>query len=124
MTDILHRLDHLRRPRLLIRAARIGAEDYRRDIHLPRLLGHGAVPRPVVALERLMESEAALDDCRRAHDAGYSTIRHVEVMIAVIGEARILRASYPALVPQGSPATAPAPATAPEIATPVLLAVE
>lgn len=100
MTDILHRLDHLRRPRLLIRAARIGAEDYRRDIQLPRLLGHGALPRCAVALERLMETEAALDICRRAGDAGYSTIRHVEVMIAVIGEARILRATHPALVPE------------------------
>ena len=101
MTDILHRLDHLRRPRLLIRAARIGAEDYRRDIHLPRLLGHDSLPRGAVALARLMEVEAALDECRLTGDAGYSTVRHVEVMIAVIGEARILRATHPALVAAG-----------------------
>lgn len=93
MSDILHRLDHLRRPRLLIRAARIGAEDYRRDIHLPRLLGHGALPRHSLALARLMEIETMMDESRRALNADYSTIRHVEVMIAVISEARILRAS-------------------------------
>jgi hypothetical protein len=104
MNDILHRLDHLRRPRLLIRAARIGAEDYRRDIHLPRLLGHGGLPRTAAALARLMEIEAALDDSRRAEDASYSTIQHVETMIAVIGEARILRATHPALVPPVTPA--------------------
>lgn len=117
MTDLLDRLDCLRRPRLLIRAARIGAEDYRRDIHLPRLLGHGGLPRMAVALERLMEMETGLDDSRRAGDAGYSTMRHVEVMIAVIGEARILRAMRPVLVaglppaPVARLAAAPAPAT-------------
>lgn len=95
MSDILHRLDHLRRPRLLIRAARIGAEDYRRDVHLPRLLGHGALPRHSAALNRLMEIEAAMNENRRAQVADYSTIRHVEVMIAVISEARILRAIQP-----------------------------
>jgi hypothetical protein len=35
----------LRRPSLLMRAARIGTEDYRRTVHLPRLLGYGQVPR-------------------------------------------------------------------------------
>lgn len=94
MSDILHRLDHLRRPRLLIRAARIGAEEYRRDIHLPRLLGQGALPRHGLALARLMEIETVMNESRRAQEADYSTIRHVEVMIAVISEARILRASH------------------------------
>lgn len=108
MNDILHRLNHLRRPRLLIRAARIGAEDYRRDIQLPRLLGHGGLPHTAVALARLMEIEAGLNDSRRAEDAGYSTIRHVEVMIAVIGEARILRATQPSFVSSAaSAASAP-----------------
>ncbi len=98
MIDILNRLDRLRRPRLLIRAARIGAEDYRRDIHLPRLLGHGGLPRHIKALSHLMEIEAALDANRRAQEANYSMIQHVEVMIAVIAEARILRASQAALL--------------------------
>jgi hypothetical protein len=95
MTDILLRLDGLRRPHLLIRAARIGAEEYRRDIHLPRLLGRGALPRTLAALEQLMELEAAQDAARLRDEAGYSVMRHVEMMIAVIGEARILRATSP-----------------------------
>ncbi len=100
MNDILHRLDALRRPRLLIRTARIGAEDYRRDIHLPRLLGHGGLPRNAAALERLMDIEAGMDQSRREGEAGYSTIRHVEVMIAVMGEARLLRAMQPPCAPR------------------------
>jgi hypothetical protein len=95
MSDILNRLDRLRRPRLLIRAARIGADDFRRDIHLPRLLGHGGLPRHITALSQLMEIEAAMNASRRADEASYSMIQHVEVMIAVIAEARILRASQP-----------------------------
>ena len=39
MQDILSLLSSLRRPRLLIRAARIGADDYRREHHLWRILG-------------------------------------------------------------------------------------
>ena len=42
MNDLLMKLDTLKRPRLLIRAARIGMAEYRRDVHLRRHLGQGA----------------------------------------------------------------------------------
>jgi hypothetical protein len=113
MTDILDHLDQLRRPRILIRAARIGADDYRRDIVLPRLLGHGELPGSMLALAKLLLSEAALDDCRRAGDTGYSVIRHLDLMIAMIGEARIIRAAHPAHLRARAAA-----------ASPVLVAVE
>ena len=77
--------------RLLIRAARIGAQDYRRNPHLHRLLGYGALPRPGAALVRLMEIEADLDEQRAAEDAAYSVSRHVEVLTAMMGEAHLLR---------------------------------
>ena len=81
----------LRRPRLLIRAARAGSEDYRRESHLPRLLGYGALPRPGAALMRLMEMEREQDDARRAEGASYSIARHVDLLVAMMGEARLLR---------------------------------
>ena len=92
MSDILNHLANLRRPHLLIRAARIGAEDYQRQIHLPRLLGLGLLPRHAAALEMLMDIEAEMDDARRNNAADYAMIRHVEVMIAMIAESRVLRA--------------------------------
>ncbi len=55
MTDILKKLDSLKRPRLLIRAARIGMAEYRRDVHLRRHLGQGPLPRSGAALARLVE---------------------------------------------------------------------
>lgn len=91
MKDVLSMLNDLRRPRLLIRAARIGAQDYRRAPHLNRILGFGSLPRPGAALMHLMELEAELDSRRRIEDAGYSVSRHVEVLTAMMGEARLMR---------------------------------
>lgn len=98
MQDILTMLNALRRPRLLIRAARFGADEYRRDRHLQRILGYGALPRTAQALISLMDLERVLDDQRRADDAAYSLVRHVDILIAMVGEARLLRASPPVLV--------------------------
>ncbi|MFD3189137.1 DUF6477 family protein [Sedimentitalea sp. HM32M-2] len=93
MQDLMSMLNSLRRPQLLIRAARYGAQEYRRDRHLQRLLGYGTLPRPAAAIMRLMEIERTLDDQRREDDAGYSLPRHVDVLIAMMGEAQLMRAS-------------------------------
>ncbi|MEL6806335.1 MAG: DUF6477 family protein [Pseudomonadota bacterium] len=93
MQDILSMLNALHRPRLLIRAARIGAEDYRRAAHLPRLLGYGQLPRHGKALMRLMEIEGELNALRLGEDSSYSLLRHIDVLIAIVGEGRILRAA-------------------------------
>jgi hypothetical protein len=96
MKDILKSLDSLRRPRLLIRAARIGAADYRRDAHLRRHFGYGALPRSAAALARLVEMEEALNQQRQGGTDSYSPMHHVEILIAVMGEARILRTTHAA----------------------------
>lgn len=96
MQDILSMLNALRRPRLLMRAARIGAEDYRRNAHLPRLLGYGQMPRHGAALMRLVEIESDLNDQRLSEDSAYSLLRHIDVLIAIVGEARIMRAAQAA----------------------------
>ena len=93
MLDILSRLSQLHRPRLLVRAARHGVEEYCRDRHLRRHLGTGALPKRGAALIRLMEIESDLNIQRATSDAGYSLVRHVDVMIAMLGEARLVRAS-------------------------------
>ncbi|XDA96715.1 DUF6477 family protein [Sulfitobacter sp. LCG007] len=96
MQDLIAMLHALRRPSLLMRAARIGADDYRREIHLPRLLGYGQLPRHGSAVIKLMEIEAELNEQRLSGDTGYSLVRHVDVLIAMVAEARILRAAQAA----------------------------
>ncbi|UWR20854.1 DUF6477 family protein [Sulfitobacter sp. S190] len=91
MQDIHTMLAEMHRPRLLMRAARIGAQDYRRTAHLPRLLGYGVLPRPAAALMKLIGIEAQLETERAEGDASYSLTRHVDVLIAIVGEARDLR---------------------------------
>lgn len=90
MTDPHAMLAALRRPRLLIRAARFGLCDYNRDRDLRRLTRSETVPAPARALPALMETEAQLEEIRRAGDASYSVCRHVEVLIALMAEARLV----------------------------------
>lgn len=90
MTDPIQLLNALRRPRLLIRAARFGLSDYSRERDLTRLLGQTRAPGPKQSVGVLLEEEEALEATRKSGDAGYSIARHVEVLIALIAEARLL----------------------------------
>ncbi|WIY24890.1 DUF6477 family protein [Parasedimentitalea psychrophila] len=90
MLDLIARLSSLHRPRLLIRAARIGARDYSRTRHLPRLLGYGGLPRPASAVMQLIEQEQHLNQRRLDNEPGYPLTRHVEVLIAMMGESQLL----------------------------------
>lgn len=98
MQDVISMLHALRRPRLLMRAARIGADDYSRTIHLPRLMGYGVLPRHGVAVLKLMELESELNTQRVSGNTSYSLVKHVDVLIAMVGEARILRAAQSQVV--------------------------
>jgi len=90
--DPLSRLAGLRRPRLLIRAARFGLDDYQRGRDLRRLLGR--VPGPSTGLlAELLVVEAAQEAARTSGDAAWRPARHVETLVAVMAEARILRAT-------------------------------
>ena len=46
-------------------------------------------PGPGRAFEQLAEREAALDELRRSAAASYSAARHVELLVALIDEARL-----------------------------------
>ena len=94
MTDTDTPLSGLHRPRLLIRAARFGLADYRRTPRLRRMFAAAGAhaPRQIVAL--LLRREAEADRLRRDGDATYSVARHVELLIALMAEARLLPADH------------------------------
>jgi len=88
MTDFRALLADLHRPQLLIRAARCGLADYRRDRDLKRLLE--SQPAPDRAVRRLMNEEAVLEATRKAGEASYSVTHHIDVLIALMAEVRLL----------------------------------
>ena len=90
MTDLTELLTSLRRPRLLIRAARFGQTGYNRNRDLRRLIQTPVAPAPETALRRLLEAEAEAETARRAGEAAYNLVRHIELLIAMMAEARLL----------------------------------
>ncbi|MFV2033900.1 MAG: DUF6477 family protein [Halocynthiibacter sp.] len=89
MTDLMSMLKSLHRPRLLIRAARFGLSDYSRDRDLRRIVKQPKLPSPGGAVVTLMSEERLLEDKRQSGDAAYSIARHVEILIALMAEARL-----------------------------------
>ena len=89
MSDFRTILASLRRPRLLMHAARFGLGDYRRDRDLRRLVSCGSSPQDTVP--SLMSVEEEMEATRLAGDASYSVVRHIEVLIALLAEAQLLR---------------------------------
>ena len=90
MSDLLSVVSELRRPRLLIRAARAGLAEYNRNRDLKRLMRTAEAPTPDRALSALMAEEERIEATRQAGDASYSFLRHIDVLIAMMAEARLL----------------------------------
>jgi hypothetical protein len=88
MTDFRTVLTNLRRPRLLIRAARFGLEDYRRDRDLRRLFQGSDNPDKV--FPALLAEEERLEQIRQTGDISYPVARHVEVLVALMAEVTLL----------------------------------
>ena len=89
MSDSRQILANLRRPRLLMQAARLGLGDVQRERDLLRLVSCGLSPEATVS--SLLSTEATLETTRLSGDASYSVTRHIEVLIALLAEARLLQ---------------------------------
>ncbi|MGI3185344.1 DUF6477 family protein [Nioella aestuarii] len=74
MSDMPPDLSTLTRPRLLVQAARIGAES----------LLHSGRKLPRAGLTRLLSEESEMDRKRKDGEADYSPRRHVDLLIAVM----------------------------------------
>ena len=91
MTDFRTLLADLRRPRLLIRAARFGVADYKRERDLRRLINASTRATPEAAIPQLISAEEHMEETRRAGDAGGLRVRiisyaaGIEPMIAIAG---------------------------------------
>lgn len=82
-------LQSLNRPQLLVRAARVWLPDFNRERSMRRIFPGIVPPSPGRAFDALMEQEQAIDAIRREGAASYSAARHIEVLVALIVEARL-----------------------------------
>ncbi|SEW08235.1 hypothetical protein SAMN04488515_0966 [Cognatiyoonia koreensis] len=94
MLDITALIGKLQRPKLLVRAARFGLDDYRRERDLPRALKSAVIPRTGEALLRLSDLEAEMNEKRELQDAAYSYATHIDLLIAIMAEARLFEATH------------------------------
>lgn len=88
MTDFMASLSELRRPKILVRAARAGMTDYRRERDLKRLLRDPRGGAPLEAMPPLLAEESRLETNRTQGGAAYSIQRHVAVLTAILAESR------------------------------------
>jgi hypothetical protein len=86
-SDFASMIAALRRPRILVRAARCGLADYRRDRDLRRLLRLPRSAASARALDTLLAEEQRLETIRTTGEATYSLQRHVAVLTALLAEA-------------------------------------
>ena len=82
-------LSALRRPKILIRAARLGLSEYNRDADLRYIARTTKTPRVGEAIETLISQEKELETSRRDGDARYSVHQHIRVLTALLAEARL-----------------------------------
>ena len=90
MLEQAKKLATLRRPRLLIRAARHGVHEYNRERTLDRLIDPKESDTNESVLNALLIAEADIEANRRQGSATYSIAEHIEVLVALMGEARLL----------------------------------
>lgn len=100
IVSLLASMRQVRRPRLLLRTARIGLAEYVRERDLRRVLRLPAPPAPGPGVVRqLLELEAAMEDrrLRAPHLVGdtWHAARHVEVLIALLAESRLMAEAVP-----------------------------
>ncbi len=75
---------NIRRPKILMQAARMCAKGYKRETMLPRLLGASTAR----VVEVLRVQEEGLEDERQARVCTYSAQVHVEVLSALMAESK------------------------------------
>ena len=90
MTDIMGVLSNLRRPKLLVRAARHGMMDYDRKRDLRRIAGSAPVNNANALIAHLVDQEDQIETTRQSGCATYSIVKHIEILVALMYECRLL----------------------------------
>jgi len=90
MPDIHRQLRTLRRPKLLLDAAKYGLKTYKRTTSLKRYLGGVPASKGAGALSQLMTLESEMEATRLIQCSSYSAQRHIGVLTALLSELTLL----------------------------------
>jgi len=87
LEDVLY---NLKRPKILLQAARIGLKTYSRKRDLKRMLKMREIPQPVQVIKRLLKNETTLEEARKTGNAAYDMKIHIQIMTALLQEVYLL----------------------------------
>ena len=93
MRHIEHRLNTLKRPKLMLEAARNRTARYDPNRHLPVLLGGSYHKSKTGQLDCLLDTEEIYNRLRKEKRAEYSPARHICYLIAILAEHSSLKNS-------------------------------
>ena len=93
MRHIELRLNTLKRPKLMLEAARNGLAGYDPSRHLPALTGKSLHRSEIGQLDCLLDMEETHNRLRKEKRAEYSPARHIRYLIAMIAEYTSLKNS-------------------------------
>ena len=89
MQDSKFELSILKRPKILITAARIASQTYRRSRDLSAVLGYSHPTSDRLIRQRLFDLEHTINQKRRLDDASYDLKIHVQVLSALLAEVTV-----------------------------------
>ena len=89
--DVFSVLETMKRPKLLMLAARHRLKDYTREKDLKKLTHTDYLPGPSEAILLLVSLEKTMDLKRTEEDGTYNVYRHVDVLGAILGEALLMK---------------------------------
>lgn len=90
MNNLRGFLANFHRPKLLVRAARHGLQDYDRKRDLKRIAGTGSVDNSSALISHLVEQEEHIEASRKTGCATYSVARHIAILVAIMHECNLL----------------------------------
>jgi len=88
MFDIQQILEELRRPRILVRAAKFGLARHTRDSDLKRGAQAMSKSSPAAVLDQLLTQEGDLEKARVSGQASYDIHRHIGLLTSVLAVAK------------------------------------
>ena len=89
MSKFQNRLSNLKRPKIIIKAAKIASQTYRRSRDLSRVLGYSHPALNSSIHQQLFDLEHSINQKRCLGDASYDLKTHVQVLSALLAEVSV-----------------------------------